>query len=212
MQTNLTDITLLLDRTGSMASIASDVIGGVNTFIETQKKAEGRANFTLVQFDSQDPQEVVFDAVDIASVEGLKDYQPRAWTPLLDALGLCIVRTGERLAAIDESQRPAQVIFVVFTDGLENASKEYNKAQVRQMIDHQKNTYNWDFIFMGANIDTFAEAGSVGIDAATAADVDMDLFADALYTTAENVARYRTTGHKASLSYTREQRERMKSK
>ena len=212
MKTNLTDITLLLDRTGCMASIASDVIGGVNTFIEAQKKAEGRANFTLVQFDSQNPQEVVFDAIDIESVDGLKDYQPRAFTPLLDALGLCIVRTGERLAAIDESARPAKVIFVVFTDGLENASKEYNKDQVRQMVDHQKNTYKWDFIFMGANIDTFAQAGAVGIDAATSADVDMNHFAEALLTTAENVARYRTTGQKASLSYTPEQRKRMKSK
>ena len=155
---------------------------------------------------------MVFDAIDIESVDGLKDYQPRAFTPLLDALGLCIVRTGERLAAIDESARPAKVIFVVFTDGLENASKEYNKDQVRQMVDHQKNTYKWDFIFMGANIDTFAQAGAVGIDAATSADVDMNHFAAALLTTAENVARYRTTGQKADLSYTREQRKRMKSK
>ena len=80
---------------------------------------------------------MVFDAIDIESVDGLKDYQPRAFTPLLDALGLCIVRTGERLAAIDESARPAKVIFVVFTDGLENASKKYDKAQVRKMVDHQ---------------------------------------------------------------------------
>ena len=143
MRQDLTDITFLLDRTGSMASIASDVVGGYNAFLEEQKSAPGQALFTLVQFDSQNPQDVVHDAKPIADVPAMKpkNFRPRSMTPLFDALGMAIARTGERLSAMDEPQRPGKVVFVVFTDGEENASREYSGQRVKEMVKLQGETY-----------------------------------------------------------------------
>lgn len=209
---NKADITMLLDRTGSMGRLKSEVVPGYNTFIEEQKKVDSPATFTLVQFDSVDPQEVVHDAIDIQNVPVMKmeDFQPRALTPLLDALGQAIVRTGERLKKIPEGDRPDKVIFVVFTDGEENASKEYSAESIKDMVKQQENIYNWDFIFMGADIDAFAQAGNAGISAATTMDVSGQNAAVAMAFTTSNVASYRTSGAKRSLKYTDEQRRKAK--
>lgn len=167
MRQDLTDITLVIDRSGSMCSCQSDAEGGVNAFIADQKKASGRANLTLVQFDHE--YEFVHTGKDIADV-GEFQLHPRGNTALLDAVGRAIKETGSRLAAMDESERPALVVFVIVTDGQENASREFTKAQIREAVTHQTETYHWKFLFLGANTDAFAEAGSMGIGANNAAN------------------------------------------
>jgi len=129
-----TDITVVLDRSGSMESIAGDVIGGLNTFVRAQAQVEGEACFTLVQFD--DHYEVVHAHVPVQDVPPLTDqtYVPRGSTALLDAIGRTIVATGARLAMMAEADRPQVVIFAVQTDGLENASREFTRQQVFDMI------------------------------------------------------------------------------
>ena len=169
-----TDITVVLDRSGSMASIASDVIGGLNTFIRTQAQVEGEACFTLVQFD--DHYEVVHAHVPVQIVPPLTErtYVPRGSTALLDAIGRTIVATGARLAMMPEADRPQVVIFAVQTDGLENASREFTRQQVFDMIRHQEAKYAWQFLFLAADQDAIAEGDKMGFSAASALDYDKD--------------------------------------
>lgn len=115
-----------------------------------------------MQFDSQGIDDV-YNAVTLDKVAKL-DLQPRGATPLLDALGQTLVKTGERLKAMAEDQRPGKVLFVIITDGEENSSREYKKTTIKEMIERQQNVYRWQFIFLGANVDAFAEAGSLGIN------------------------------------------------
>ena len=161
MPRNLTDITVLLDRSGSMSSIASDVVGGFTEFVESQRRGAGDAVLSLVQFDSK-AIDTLFTAKSVHEVELPIHFEPRGSTPLLDALGQTIVSTGARLRAMRESDRPGRVIFVAITDGLENASHEYNLERVREMIQHQESVYKWDFVYLGANVDAFAESASMG--------------------------------------------------
>lgn len=158
---NLTDITVLLDRSGSMSSIASDVVGGFTEFVESQRKGAGRAVLSLVQFDSQSI-DTLFTARSVNEVPLPIPFEPRGSTPLLDALGQTIVSTGARLRALAESARPGRVVFVAITDGLENASHEYDLARIRSMIEHQESVYKWDFIYLGANVDAFGESAAMG--------------------------------------------------
>lgn len=165
---NFSDITLVLDRSGSMESIASDTVGGVARFIEDQKKAPGTADLTLTLFDHE--YTPVHKAVPLASVPPFtdKDFVPRGNTALLDAVGRSIVETGERIAALPEGDRPAAVVFVIVTDGLENSSREYSRAKVAEMIKHQQEVYSWTFLFLAANQDAIAAAGAINIPAAQA--------------------------------------------
>lgn len=167
MKQGYTDITIVLDRSGSMADVASDTIGGFNTFIEEQKKALGYAHLTLRQFDDQ--HEIVYSRP-IAEVPALDNgiFKPRGSTALLDAIGIAINETGQRLRALSEADRPEHVIFVVITDGLENASHTFTRTDVFKMIAHQRNVYKWQFTFIGANQDAIAEAGRIGIPAMAA--------------------------------------------
>lgn len=151
-------ISFLLDRTGSMQQIKDDVIGGYNQFIEGQQKETGELKFRLTQFDSQSIDEG--ELQDIADVERLtlSTYQPRAMTPLLDAVGTTI-RSTEKL--VDEDDR---VLVVVFTDGLENASKEYTLRDVKQLVE-EKQQAGWGFIFMGVDMDAYSQASAMGVSA-----------------------------------------------
>jgi hypothetical protein len=164
---NLTDITVLLDRSGSMQSIADDVVGGFSQFVESQRTGAGEAVLSLVQFDSQ-AIDTLFTARPVHQVKLPIHFEPRGSTPLLDALGQTIVSTGDRLRTMRESDRPGRVIFVAITDGLENASQEYTLARVRQMIQHQESVYQWDFVYLGANVDVFAESAAMGFQMAKA--------------------------------------------
>ena len=202
-----THIAVLLDRSGSMEAVKDETISGFNYFLKEQKAAGDNASFTLVQFDSEST-DVVHEARPVRDVPNLNGdtYQPRGSTPLLDALGETINSTGRTLAAIPDTNRPDKVVFVVITDGEENASHKFTKSQVKEMIDHQSEKYNWQFIYLGANQDAFAEAGAVGIAMATAANFDADRMEMAFAGTSVNVARYRRTGHAASLNYSDKQR------
>lgn len=160
MRKDLSDLTVVLDRSGSMHVCQSDAEGGLNRFVEDQKKRPGEALFTLVQFDTE--YEFVHRAVPIGKVPHCS-LVPRGNTALLDAVGRAIVETGERLAKMPEADRPGLVVFVIITDGQENSSREFTKTKVQEMISHQQDVYKWQFIYLGANQDAFAEAGDLGI-------------------------------------------------
>ena len=205
-----THMAVLLDRSGSMGSVKDETISGFNYFLKEQKAAGDNATFTLVQFDSEST-DVVHEARPIRDVPDLNQdtYLPRGSTPLLDALGQTIISTGKTLAGIPEPNRPDKVVFVVITDGEENASHQFTKARVKEMIEHQTAKYNWKFIYLGANQDAFAEARSVGIAMATAANY-APAYTDMVYaSTSANVARYRQSGRSEALRYSEEQRKRM---
>ena len=145
-----------------MAGLESDTIGGFNGFIEKQRQLEGKTLVTTVLFD--DKYELLWNGIDAgqAKLTG-REYFVRGCTALLDAVGKTILDVGCRLSGMQEDQRPGKVIFVITTDGLENASREFTYAKVRELIKHQQEKYNWEFIFLGANIDAAKEAGSIGI-------------------------------------------------
>ncbi len=209
MRTDLTDITLVVDRSGSMSSVRDDAEGGVNAFIAKQAQEPGEALLTLVQFDTE--YEFLHKGVSIGQVPRY-ELHPRGMTALLDAVGRAINETGERLAAMDEKDRPGLVIFVVMTDGHENSSKEFTKAQIKEMIERQQRAYNWHFTFLGANQDAFAEAGDLGIHAAGAANFVADKVAGAYEATMSKVARMRRQlheGRKVDNAFTDEERKRM---
>jgi uncharacterized protein YegL len=165
MRGDLTEIVAILDRSGSMEHLTNDTIGGYNAFIEEQKQSPGEARLTTVLFD--DKYEVLHQGVDIKKVKKItkKDYVARGSTALLDALGKTINDIGLRLYNTAEADRPGKVIFFIITDGEENASVEFSHEKIKSMVELQKNTYSWEFIFMGANIDAFNAAASIGIQA-----------------------------------------------
>jgi hypothetical protein len=165
MNEHLAEITCVVDRSGSMASIAPDAIGGFNTFLESQKAEPGSARLTLVLFDHE--YMVVHESADIQSVPPLDEntFVPRGTTALLDALGRTIDDLGKRLAATPEEDRPGKVIVAILTDGMENASQVYSYEKIAAMITHQRDVYKWDFVFLAANQDAIAEAGKLAIGA-----------------------------------------------
>lgn len=165
MKKNLTEMVFILDRSGSMNHLVNDTIGGFNSMIEEQKKQDGEAYVTTVLFDGQ--YEILHDHVDINDIQPIteKEYYARGMTALLDALGRTINSIGERLNNTPEDERPEKVIFVVTTDGMENASQEFTKSGVKKMIEHQQEKYSWTFMFLGANMDAVGEATSLGMSA-----------------------------------------------
>jgi len=160
---NLTEIIFLLDRSGSMGGLESDTIGGFNAFIEKQKEMPGKTIVTTVLFD--DRYEILWNGAAIEDIKLTeKEYFVRGMTALLDAVGKTILDVNNRLLMTEESKRPGKVIFVITTDGMENSSKEFTYKQVKEMIKQRKEKNNWEFIFLGANIDAIKEAGSIGIN------------------------------------------------
>lgn len=163
MKADYTDISIVLDRSGSMDSIRQDTIGSFNTFLRDQKTVPGQATITLVQFD--DRYETVYRAINLndAPELTLQTYVPRGSTGLLDAIGRTIDETGQRLAAMPEAERPENVIFVILTDGEENSSHQYSPERINEMICHQRDVYSWQFVFLGANQDAIMTASQLGI-------------------------------------------------
>lgn len=166
MKNSYTHLAVILDRSGSMKTLMSDMIGGFNEFIEEQKALPGEATLTLVQFD--DHYDVLHDFIDIQKVPVLteKVCYSRGWTALLDAVGVTITTVGGKIAAMPEDQRPAKVLISIHTDGAENKSKEYTLAKIREMIEEQRTKYSWEFTFTGLGVDSFAaeQADKMGID------------------------------------------------
>ena len=164
MKKNLTEMVFILDRSGSMYDLTDDTIGGFNSMIENQKNEPGEAYVTTVLFDHY--YELLHDHVDVHKIKPItnNEYYARGRTALLDAIGRTINSIGNRLSETPEDERPEKVIFVITTDGMENASLEFTKQKIKEMIEHQQNKYSWMFMFLGANMDAVSEAASIGIN------------------------------------------------
>lgn len=162
MTTNKTEIIIVLDRSGSMQIIKDDIEGGFKTFLAEQKKLPGVCNVSLYQFD--DVYEEVYTGVPIANLAEIK-VVPRNGTALVDAVCKTIDSVGRRLAAMPEKDRPAQIDFMILSDGAENASREFDRAQMAEKVKHQTEKYSWKFTFMGCNQDAIAAGTSYNISA-----------------------------------------------
>ena len=163
MSKGYTEIVYILDRSGSMGGLESDTIGGFNSMMEKQKKTGEKAVVSTVLFD--DECEVIHDRVPIEKIEKMTDrqYYVRGCTALLDAVGGAIHHIGNVHKYAREEDRPEKTIFVITTDGMENASRNYSREKIQKMVKKQQKKYGWEFIFIGANIDAYAEAQKYGI-------------------------------------------------
>lgn len=164
MREDLTDISIILDRSGSMVAVEEDTIGGFNRFIAGQRELPGACNVSLYQFDNE--YEAVYVARPVADVPTLtkQTYEPRGATALLDAMGRTIYDTGTRLAAMLEETRPAKVLIVILTDGEENASREFSRERVFDLIRTQTDIYKWHFVYLGARQDAIQVGRRLGFD------------------------------------------------
>ena len=171
---NIVDVVFILDRSGSMGGLESDTIGGFNSMLEKQRKIEGKAFITTVLFDDQ--YELLHDRVNIAKVNNIteKEYFVRGSTALLDAIGKTIAKEKAIQDTLGQNEKADKVLFVIITDGLENASKEYNSSTVKKLIETQKEKYGWEFLFLGANIDAIETANTIGINAERAVNYKSD--------------------------------------
>ena len=164
MRKGLTELVFILDRSGSMYGMESDTIGGFNAMIEKQKKLDGQAYVSTILFDTESI--VLHDRVSLYKIEPMteRDYTPRGCTALLDALGGAIHHIANVHKYAREEDVPEHTIFVIITDGKENASQRYTADRVKQMIEKEKSQYDWEFLFLGANIDAIETAKDFGID------------------------------------------------
>ena len=196
MKKNSTELVFILDKSGSMAGLESDTIGGFNSMLSKQKTLDGECRITTVLFDNR--YELLHDRIDIRAVSPMteKEYQVGGSTALLDAIG----RTIHKLIGVQkntaEEYRAEHVMFVIITDGEENASREYSAQKVKAMIEEEKEKFGWEFIFLGANIDAVETAGRFGIAADRAVDYVPDSAGTELNFRAmsETVACFRATG------------------
>jgi hypothetical protein len=209
MRNDLTDLTVVMDRSGSMSACKTDAEGGLNTFIAKQKELPGECTFSLIQFNTN--YQKVHAGIPIKEVPHCT-LDPMGSTALLDAVGRAIIETGDRLKGVDESQRPGLVVFVILTDGQENSSREFSRAKIKEMIEHQSSVYKWQFTYLGANQDAFAEAGAMGIAASSSANYAAEKTSSAFGAASHNVARMRkdrATGAIPCSVYTPEERKSM---
>ena len=174
MKKNLTELVFILDRSGSMAGLEKDTIGGFNAMIDKQRREDGEAYISTILFDNLS--EVIHDRVSLRNIPKLteKEYYVRGCTALLDAVGGAIHHIGNVHKYAREEDRPEKTLFVITTDRMENPSRRYNYHQVQAMIQRQKEKFGWEFLFLGANIDAAREAARFGITADFAADYHAD--------------------------------------
>lgn len=174
MKKNLTELVFILDRSGSMSGLESDTIGGYNALLKKQKEEPGEAIVTTVLFD--DNYEILHDRINVKGIRPIteKEYFVCGCTALLDAIGKTINKTLNVQKNTNEEQRADKVMFVITTDGMENASNEYNYEKIKKMVEWQKENYGWEFIFIGANIDAIATAAKFGISSDRAANYNAD--------------------------------------
>ena len=180
MRKGLTEIVFILDRSGSMSGLEADTIGGFNSMIKKQQKEEGEAYISTILFD--DETEVLYDRVPISKVEPMNDtqYYVRGCTALLDAIGGAIHHIGNVHKYARPEDVPEKTLFIITTDGMENASRTYDYKKVKKMIERQKSKHHWEFIFLGANIDAIEVAGRFGVSASHAVRYECDRIGTAL--------------------------------
>lgn len=174
MKKNLTELVMILDRSGSMGGLESDTIGGYNAMLQRQRETGGEVLVSTVLFD--DRSEVLYDRVPLEKLPAMtgKEYYVRGCTALLDAIGGAIHHIGTVHKYAREEDRPEKTIFVITTDGMENASREYSYDKVKKLVEKQKEKYHWEFLFLGANMDAIETAGRFGISADRAANYNSD--------------------------------------
>lgn len=207
---NYTDITVLLDRSGSMAQIKPAMQKGFDELIRGHQ-THPTTRISLAQFDSVQPFELIYTARPITDVPSLS-LEPRGMTPLYDALCASIDATGRRLAAMQEGDRPNKVLFVIITDGEENNSMRHGQSDVKQRITHQTDKYNWQFVYLGANQNALLTAHEIGIDWKKAITFDPThaYSQAAMASLVDNTVAYSSTGDEKSLNYSNAQRSRTK--
>ena len=184
---NHTEIIFVIDKSGSMGRLTKETIDGFNNFVESQKD-DTKTTLTTVLFNSK--WEVIHDGVDIYEVKPMttKDYVACGFTAMLDAIGDVINRVQERHDELG-AEKPDNVLFVITTDGEENYSRKFTKAQIEKMINHQTKGHGWEFMFLGANMDAVKEAASIGINSTRAVSYDWTTSGtDALYSTVTRAA------------------------
>lgn len=199
---------IIIDRSGSMENIKDDMNGGLHTFIDKQLEGvdSSKRTVSLYQFDTS------HDCVhDFDLLEDAKSYElvPRGGTALLDACGRAINDVGAKLKKLPESKRPGNVMVIIVTDGQENSSREFTRAHVKEMIQHQQDKYNWKFTYLGANQDAFAEAGSIGIPMASSLNYySTGASVGATYDVLSASVSRGTVSTSASIRYTEDQRKK----
>jgi len=193
-----TEIVVVMDKSGSMGYCAADAIGGFNQFLKEQQDEPGEANLTLVLFDTT--YNIPVNGKPIKEVKPLTTdtYRPGGNTALNDAVARAIIETGKRLSDIPEEERPNKVLCIIITDGQENSSREHSRAQVQEMVKHQEEKYDWAFIYLGANVDAFAEARHLGIQPQMAVAYSAGSVGtrSAYNGSSEAAKRYRSSGKK----------------
>lgn len=174
MKNNITELVFILDRSGSMAGLESDTVGGFNAMIEKQKKQDGECYVSTVLFDNES--EVLHDRVKLSEITPMtdNDYAVRGCTALIDAIGGAIRHIGNIHKYARAEDVPEHTMFVITTDGMENASRKYSSGKVKAMIENQKEKYGWEFLFIGANIDAVETAATYGISSDRAVNYNAD--------------------------------------
>ena len=201
MKTNLTELVFILDRSGSMGGLESDTIGGFNSMLAKQQAEPGECRMTTILFDNR--YEVLHDRIDLKAVSPITEHEyfVRGSTALLDAVGRTINKIGRVQKKTAEDYRAEKVLFVITTDGMENASREFSYNKIKSMIERQKSKYGWEFIFLGANIDAVEVSGRFGVASNRAQNFHNDSGGIALnyLVLSETVAKYRSARSGARL-------------
>ncbi|MDR2569507.1 MAG: VWA domain-containing protein [Oscillospiraceae bacterium] len=202
MKTNLTELVFILDRSGSMEGLESDTIGGFNSMLTKQQAEPGECRITTILFDNQ--YEILHDRIDIKAINPItnKEYSVRGSTALLDAIGKTINKISSVQKNTTKKYRAEKVLFVITTDGMENASCEFNYDKIKSMIERKKSKSNWEFIFLGANIDAIDVANRFGVPQSRAQNFHNDSEGIALnYSVlSETIASYRAAPGSACIS------------
>lgn len=171
---NYTHVVFILDKSGSMGGTRDDVIGGFNRLMDDQRKVDGKLTVSMCQFDTEYTLCFNMKGADEVPNLNVDTYRPGGGTALLDAVGRTINEAGNELRSLPDALRPGKVLVVIMTDGQENSSCEFNRRQVMELVKRQEDEYKWNFIYVGANVDGFAEAGAIGIRSSNALNYTAD--------------------------------------
>lgn len=200
MKKNLTEIVFIMDKSGSMSGLEKDTIGGYNSMLKKQRKEDGDVIISTVLFDNNT--EVIHDRVDISKIKDMtsKDYVAGGCTALLDALGGAIHHINAVQKALPEEERPEKTLFIITTDGMENSSRIYSYAKVKKMVQKKQEKKNWEFLFLGANMDAISAANDIGIKANRATTYNCDAVGTAVHFMAVNeaITKYRKASPKCA--------------